>query len=463
MGMLIFSIILFVAAFMSFKFCRTQGLPWLNKALAGGLFATGLLVNLGGVFNYNDAGFCQHIRTIAGTESATCKTGWYVVGYGKSNAWPWAITIAHTSSSNAEGSEINPPYRVRMADNWTGDVTQTTRFEIPQDEDQFLGMVRKLRTPERLITSTLRPAVVASLDSVANLYTMEQYYAGGARDQFKNEYKDAIEKGRAVVKQVTTDDRTRMPNVSKASSSEDDFVADMSEIGDLTSRRVSMEKVLDSSMNEIRQRHDYMDYGIIVGSAILESLDPDNKFEEQIQARKDAASRRIVAQEQRKEQEEQRLLAIQTGQTQIAKRQSDAQVEQIEKTTNAETAKKLALITADRIKEEATIQKQTAAINLERARIDAQAVQVAADAQAYEKRVILEADNALAQKLEAEISIQKVWAEAFAKRQVPVNVFGASSGPGGTPTGSDGETKAFMQLLTIDAAKRLSYDREVKK
>ena len=35
-------------------------------------------------------------------------------------------------------------------------------------------------------------------------------------------------------------------------------------------------------------------------------------------------------------------------------------------------------------------------------------------------------------------------------------------GDGNTPTGSDSETKAFMQLLTMDAAKRLNYDRDVK-
>ena len=83
-----------------------------------------------------------------------------------------------------------------------------------------------------------------------------------------------------------------------------------------------------------------------------------------------------------------------------------------------------------------------------------------ADAEAYQKEVILKADNALAQKLDAEIEIQKLWAEAFAKRQVPTNVFGAGSGSG-TPVGSDSETKAFMQMLTLDAAKRLNYTRQV--
>jgi hypothetical protein len=74
------------------------------------------------------------------------------------------------------------------------------------------------------------------------------------------------------------------------------------------------------------------------------------------------------------------------------------------------------------------------------------------------KSSILKADNALAQKLKAEVEIQKLWADAYAKRAVPTNVFGAGAD---TPTGGDGESKAFMQLLTLDAAKRLNYDRNL--
>ena len=34
---------------------------------------------------------------------------------------------------------------------------------------------------------------------------MEEYYAGGKRDEFKNEFKNAVEKGRAKVKQTIVD------------------------------------------------------------------------------------------------------------------------------------------------------------------------------------------------------------------------------------------------------------------
>ena len=96
-----------------------------------------------------------------------------------------------------------------------------------------------------------------------------------------------------------------------------------------------------------------------------------------------------------------------------------------------------------------------------KAEIDAEAVKVAADAEAYAKAAVLEADNALAQKLEAEISIQRVWDEAYAKRNVPTYVFGAWDGD--TPTGDDQEAQLLQQLLAMEYAKRLDYYRAIQK
>ena len=62
--------------------------------------------------------------------------------------------------------------------------------------------------------------------------------------------------------------------------------------------------------------------------------------------------------------------------------------------------------------------------------------------------------------LDTEFEIQKVWAKAYANRAVPQYVFGGG-GEGGAPVGGDGEVNRFMQLMTVDAAKRLSYDRGI--
>lgn len=431
-------------------------------------FASAVLIVLGvgtgvsGSIAYNDMGNCQQIQTIFGTEDATCNTGWYFEGWGHSTRWPHYITVANTDDKTMDASSVTPPYSVRLSDNWNGTVTQTTRFGIPQDRDQFLVMAKVFRSPERLVSTTLKPAVTSSLDSVANLFTMEEYYAGGKRDAFKTEFQDAVLKGRAKVKQVTTYGK-QSAIVSNAAPNDFAQSADTSNVGETSRRQIVMEKVLDSSGNVIRERHAYMDYGIIPSTPILENLDPDDKFEDQIQARKDAASRRMVAQEQRKEQEEQRLLEIQRGETEIAKKQAQAKVVQIQRTTDAETEKKLALISADKVRSQAQIAKETSEINLEKARIDAEAVQVHADAEAYKKKVVLEADGALKQKLDAMVQINDKWANAYANRAVPQYVFGSGGGDDGAPNGADTEVSQFMQMMIMKSAKDLQFNPNITK
>ncbi len=194
-------------------------------------------------------------------------------------------------------------------------------------------------------------------------------------------------------------------------------------------------------------------------TTLVTDMKPNAKFIERMQLKQKASADRAIAREQRVQEEEQRLLAIARGEREVAQRQAKAKVDQIQKTTEAETEKQLAITKAEKLKAEAKIQKETAEINFEKAKIEAQTQRTLAEAEAYQKQVILEADNALAQKLDAEIKIQELWAAAYAKRQVPTNVFGGGSD--GAPVGNDYETKTFMQMLTLDAAKRLSYQRDL--
>jgi len=430
------------------------------RGIVSGIFIiVGSVIGVMGGVSYNDAGYCQHVRTIFGNESSTCSTGWYFQGWGTSTEWPHYITVANTIDPSSEGSAINGPYKVRLADNWTGGVTQTTRFGIPQDEPQFIKMARDFRSPERLVTTTLKPAVTASMDSVANMFTMEEYYAGGKRDTFKSEFTMTVEQGRAQVKQVRLNQAGGVVP-SRASASNSDITANTAEVGDTDVRSVVIEKLTDAAGNDIRIPHAFMEYGIAVSSAILENVDPDDEYERQIGERKSAASRRVVAREQRLEQEEQRLLAIQEGDTNIAKRQAAAQVEQIQATTDAETQKKLALIAAERVREEARIAQETAGINLERAKIDAESVTVAADAEAYAKQAILEADGALAQKLDAWVAAQRVWADAASKINVPATVI-AGGGEGGNGSALD-TVGTFMQMMMVKTAQDLAVDPTIR-
>ena len=62
------------------------------------------------------------------------------------------------------------------------------------------------------------------------------------------------------------------------------------------------------------------------------------------------------------------------------------------------------------------------------------------------------------QKLDAYISAQQFWAEAFAKRQVPKQVFGGQSGA----VGGDSDIQTFMDIMTMKAARDLNFDPAIE-
>ena len=94
-----------------------------------------------------------------------------------------------------------------------------------------------------------------------------------------------------------------------------------------------------------------------------------------------------------------------------------------------------------------------------KARIDAQATKTLADAEAYAKKAVLEADGALDKKLAALVEINGVWATAAKTAPVPGIVMGSAGGD----TGRQSELSNMMQLLAAKAARDLQVDMTVKK
>lgn len=76
-------------------------------------------------------------------------------------------------------------------------------------------------------------------------------------------------------------------------------------------------------------------------------MQPNAKFVERMQLKQQASADRAIAREQRVQEEERRLLEIAKGERQVSERQAKAKVKQIEKTTNAETDKQLAIAQCD--------------------------------------------------------------------------------------------------------------------
>lgn len=418
-------------------------------------------------FFYAEPGYIYHVRTLTGSEEVVTEVGYKFYPFGRYNSWKRAMTVQALSGSGgnairAEKDSDNtsaslPPMSIMFLDQVDAHAEATVRFSIPSDQESFLKLAHEYRSPENLLRTALMPAFKETLQANASLMTAEEYYAGG-RTEFNSEFENQMNSGIFLVKREEVEVKSSRQTKASANAS---LGTDQEEYGEDSKTVFVVQKVMDSNGQPMRKKQRFIEFGITVVSALVTDMRPNQKFVERMQLKQQASADRAIAREQRVQEEEQRLLAIARGEREVAERQAKAKVEQIQKTTEAETDKQLAITRAEKFTAEASISKDTAQINLEKAKIEADTKRTLAEAEAYQKKVILQADNALAQKLDAEIQIQKLWAEAFAKRKVPSTVFG--SGQSGAPVGSDAEVKAFMQMLTLDAAKRLNYDRDMSK
>ena len=407
-----------------------------------------------------------HVRTITGQEQVVSDVGYQFFFFGRWNSWKRALTVQavkggsenldYVEVESSETSAALPPQNIMFLDQVDANAQATVRFTIPSDKESFLQLAHEYRNPANLLRTALIPAFKETLQANASLMSAEEYYSGG-RTEFNTEFENQMINGiyivrREEISEKRVGDVRGSANVAMGTQQQD--------YGDDSKVVFVVRKMLDDTGIPRRKSQRFIDYGVSVVEARIIQMDPNQRFVERMQLKQKASADRAIAREQRVQEEEQRLLAIARGEREVAERQAKAKVDQIQRTTEAETEKQLAITEAQKKQEQAEIDKQTAQVNLEKARIEAETRRTLADAEAYQKKAVLQADNALAQKLDAEIEIQKIWAEAFAQRKVPQYVFGG--GDGNTPTGSDSETKAFMQLLTMDAAKRLNYDRDVK-
>ena len=450
----------------NFDFPDNKNLDGMVNMVGWGVKVAGLLLfiisTFNGMFFYAEPGFKYHVRTILGEEKMVADTGYNMHLFGRYNAWKNAMSVQAIKGgqgdirAETEGVTTSanlPPKSLVFLDQVDAVVSATAHFELPSDEEGFLTMARLYRSPENLLRTELVPAFEETLGANAALMSAEDYFQGG-KTEFNNEFERQLADGIYLVRRI--EKRVKVES-GRAGTANVALGENQEQFGDEFKTVFLVEKLLDETGQPKRKRQAFEKFGISVTSARVTDVRPNIKFQERMGLRQQAAADRAIAREQRVQEEEQRLLAITRGEREVAERQAAAKVEQIQKTTDAETEKQLAITAAERERESARIRQERAQILLDTARIDAQAKQVSADAAAYEKTAILEADNALAQKLAAYVEVQKVWAEAFAFRNVPTTVFGAREGGLGT----DGDISRFIDLMTMQAAKGLAVDPSI--
>ena len=237
-----------------------------------------------------------------------------------------------------------PPKSLVFLDQVDAVVAATARFELPSDEEGFLTMARLYRSPENLLRTELVPAFEETLGANAALMSAEDYFQGG-KTEFNNEFERQLADGIYLVRRI--EKRVKVES-GRAGTANVALGENQEQFGDEFKTVFIVEKLLDETGQPKRKRQAFEKFGISVTSARVTDVRPNIKFQERMGLRQQAAADRAIAREQRVQEEEQRLLAITRGEREVAERQAAAKVEQIQKTTEAETEKQLAITAAER-------------------------------------------------------------------------------------------------------------------
>ncbi|MBD8575267.1 membrane protease subunit, stomatin/prohibitin [Pseudomonas syringae] len=424
------------------------------------LAASPLLFN--NMFFYNEAGYMTHVRTIFGDEKVVDDVGYATKWFGRATAWKKAISVQSVlvldkkddnPENDALGATIET-FPIVFLGNVDAKVESSARFRLPAGE-AFLTIAQEYRNPDNFIRSALLPAIKETLQATASLMTADDYYAG-ARSEFAAEFENQLNDGLYLIKrrEIRTTQGTvpRQTAILQVGTEQGSFAHN-------TGSQYVTEKVTDDKNVPIRKQQQFRRFGVEVVEARITHIDPNPQYRERMVKVQQALAELAVARQNRLKEEEEKRLVTARGEKEVEAKRQETLRDQIERTTQAETEKQLAVINAERERSRAEIEKQTAELLRDKATTTAQATRITADAEAHAREASIKADGALQSKLDALIAINKAWAQAAAQAPVPGVMMG---GAGSSATvGRQDELSQFMGILATKAARDLALDMKL--
>ncbi len=385
-------------------------------------------------FEENDAGYMQVKQAFpSGTMSVISDPGYFCQCLGTLTRYKQAGT--YVFSDNAETMALGGEtlsgngIPVRFSDGGTAEISGSARFDIPVDEAGLLRIHSKFRSYTSVAAGLLKPAIREAVVLSAALMTSEQSYSGG-KAELSQLALDQLQHGIYLTESEEVD--TINP-VTKQKSTE----------------RIVRIKT-DSDGNRLRKANTLESYGIEVTQLFFpDDFAYEEKILDQIGNVRDTQMAQATAFAEAETAVQNEKTAEAKGRAAVAMAKAEADVEKQKAVTAAEQNRDVAVLAAQSRRQVAEEDKAAAAF-------EKAANILRGEGEAARKKLVFSANGALEEKLAAYVETQTVWADAFAKRQVPSTVFGASG------SGSDSDVSTFMKLMTVNAAQALSVDVSTK-
>lgn len=378
-------------------------------------------------FSWNDAGNRTVVERTTGEQIVQFAPGIFYAGFfAKEKEWPNQISVTYQQEGADPDLEDNGievgKIMIRFSDATTADVKGITQFILPSDEKDMILIHNTHRTPQSLVLKRLAPYTKECLQSSAQLMSSEKHYGGG-RAQMAQDFMDQLKEGVYLLK------------------TEENIVYDSLE---QEKKRVYQTEIQYDKKTSVPKRKlsSIKEYGITVADAAITDVDYEEKVDQKLIKIIDAATKSAISKQELMTAQQQTLTAKAKGEQALVEIEYQQKQEQTRQVVEAETKVKVA--EQDRLQQK---------IAYEGSILEAKKIKEMADAQAYARMKIMKADGALEMKLNAQIEIQKVWADAFSKYQgaiVPQIQTGGSTNTNGALN--------FMDIMTAKTARDFALD-----
>jgi len=410
---------------------ETPKIPLMNKqrifAIGSGLV---ILVALFAVnpFSWNDATERTVVTTASGNQFVEFNPGLFYSGFfSKETTWPNQISVSYQQEEADWDLEENTIeiglVEIPFNDPAKATAKGITQYILPADEKKMLEIHNAHRSVEGLVKRRLAPYTQECLSSCAQLMNTEMHYSGG-RAQMSQDYLDQLRNGVYLlnVMEVNTYDTIERAN-----------------------RKIyQVQKQLDASGNVKRKYSSIKEYGINVADAQITNVDYESAIDSLISKKLTAATKASVSKQELMTAQQQALTAEAQGKKTLVEIEYKQKQEQTIQVVQAQTLVEVAK--QDLLKQE---------IARQAAEKEAAKIKTLADAEAYAKQRVMQADGALEKKLATYEKVQANWAKAFSEFQgaiVPQYQSGAGTG------GGMNAMQQFMEFQNMKAAKDLNLD-----
>lgn len=397
----------------------------------GKLIAIAIIGILGAIFlfsciGYNTGGYRTVIESRAtGSLSVKFSNGFYFTLFGKTTEYPDIMTVSFTKDETSSTVDIEP-ITIRFNDATSATATGVTKFMLPKSDSLMIQLHRDYRNVDNLAITGFKPFVMECLKNSSQLMSSEMHYLGG-RSTMSQYFQDQLEDGVYILE---TEEKVIRDSVEKEN------------------KRVYLTKIAKTKNGGYeRKRSMLTQYGIGISDAVISDVDYEERVDNLLGLKIDATSKTSISKQELMKAQQEALTEEAKGKKLLVETEYKELQNQKTQVIQAETSVKLA-------QQEVQLQEQEklkAQKSYEASIFEAKKTKELAEAEAFAKKAVMNADGALEKRLAAIVDINKAYAEAIGKQPLVPSTY-----IGGGANGQIPNSTALVDMLLVKTSKEIA-------